>query len=83
MFSFFLVFKLYKSSLQIIDITAEHLIYLGSINIGSYLVVAYFEKWVLTLAHFSNVFFWSVSCKCQTCVWYKILDMENVSFESF
>ena len=79
MFSFFLVFELYKSSLQII----EHLIYLGNIDIGGYLVVAYFEKWILTLAHFSNVFFWSVSCKCQTCVWYNILDMENVSFESF
>ena len=43
-FSFFLVFKLYKSSLQIIHIISDHLIFLVSINIEGYLVVAYFER---------------------------------------
>ena len=43
-FSFSLVFKLYKSSQQIIYIILDHLISLVSINIEGYLVVAYFER---------------------------------------
>ena len=43
-FSFSLVFKLYKSSQQIIHIISDHLISLVSINIEGYLVVAYFER---------------------------------------
>ena len=50
-FSFSLVFKLYKSSQQIIYIILDHLISLVSINIEGYLVVAYFERWILTGIH--------------------------------
>ena len=39
-FSFFLVFKLLKSSLQIIHLISDHLIFLGSVDIGGYLVAA-------------------------------------------
>ena len=55
-FSFCLVFKLYKSSLQILQFISDNLIFLGSVDIGSYLIVAIFERWILTLAHFSDVF---------------------------
>ena len=55
-FSFCLVFKLYKSSLQILQFISSHLIFLGRVDIGVLLIVALFERWILTLAHFSDVF---------------------------
>ena len=55
--SFCLVFKLYKSSLQILQFISGHLIFLGSVDIGGYFIVALFERRILTLAHFSDVFF--------------------------
>ena len=55
-FSFCLVFKVYRYSLQILQFISGHLIFLGSVNIGSYLIVALFERWILTLARFSDVF---------------------------
>ena len=60
-FSFCLVFKLYKSSLQNLQFISGHLIFLGSVDIGGYLIVTLFERWILTLAHFSDVFF--LTCK--------------------
>ena len=52
-FSFCLVFKLYKSSLQILQFISGHLIFFGSVDIDGYLIVTLFERWILTLAHFS------------------------------
>ena len=43
-FSFRLVFKLYKSSLQILQFISDHLIFLGNVDIGGYLIVALFER---------------------------------------
>ena len=43
-FSFCLFFKLVKSSLQILDLVSDHLIFLGSVDIGDYLVVVCFES---------------------------------------
>ena len=74
-FSFCLVFNLYKSSLKILQFISGHLIFLGSADIGGYLIVALFERWILTLAHFSDVFFWSVNCTCQTCISSHVLGM--------
>ena len=53
-FSFCLVFKLYKSSLQVLQFIFDHLMFLGSVDIGGCLIVALFEGWILT--HFSDVF---------------------------
>ena len=41
-FSFFLVFKLFKYGVKIIHLILDHLICLGSVDIKGYLVVAYF-----------------------------------------
>ena len=79
-FSFCLVFKLYKSSLQILQFILDHLIFLGSVDIGGYLIVALFERWILTLAHFSDDFFWPINCTCQACISYHILGVDNVPF---
>ena len=43
-FSFCLVFKLYKFSLQILQFTSGYLIFLSSVDIGGYLIVAFFER---------------------------------------
>ena len=43
-FSFRLVFKLYKSSLRILQFISDHLIFLGNVDIGGYLIVALFER---------------------------------------
>ena len=58
-FRFCLVCKLYKSSLKILHLILGHLIFLGSVDIKCYLVVAYFERWVLAPAYFSDFFFLS------------------------
>ena len=79
-FSFCLVFKLYKSSLQILQFISDHLIFLGSVDIGGYLIVALFERRILTLAHFSDDFFWPINCTCQACISYHILGVDNVPF---
>ena len=69
-FYLFPVFKLYKSSPQIIHLILDYLIFLGSFNIGNYLVVAYIGRFVLTLAQFSDAFFRFFSdCTCQTIFW--------------
>ena len=61
-FSFWLFIKLYKSSVQILQIISDYLIFLGSVDIGGYLIVASFERWIIiTLANFSGVFFWPVN----------------------
>ena len=74
-FTFFLLFKLYKSSLKIILLISDHLIFLGSVDTGGYLVVTYFERWILVLAHFSDVFFWPRNCRCQAGILCHILDI--------
>ena len=43
-FSFCLDFKLYKSSLQILQFISGHLIFLDSVDVGGYLIVALFER---------------------------------------
>ena len=43
-FNFCLVFKLYKSSLQILQVISGYLIFLNSVDIGVYLIVALFER---------------------------------------
>ena len=35
----------------------DHLIFLGSVDSGAYLVVAHFERWILAFSHLSDVFF--------------------------
>ena len=62
-FSFFLVFKLCKSSLQIL-FGPSHIF--GQCWYWWLFIVALFGRWILTLAHFSDVFFWPVNCTCQT-----------------
>ena len=78
-FSFFLVFKLYKSDLHIIYFIADHIKFLGIVGVGGYLVVGYLEKWVLSLGQFSDVFFFGTV----NCISYHILDVDNVPFEEF
>ena len=51
-FSFFLVFKLYRFGLQIVSFISDYLVFLDSVDIKGYLVVEYFERWILTLGHF-------------------------------
>ena len=82
-FSFCLVFKLYKSSLQILQFISGYLIFWGSVDIGGYLIVTLFERWILILAHFSDVFFWPVNCTCLAYISYHILGIGNVQFEDF
>ena len=55
-FSFFVVFKMYKPGLQITHLILDNLIFLGSVDIGSYLLATRFEMWILTLDHFLYVF---------------------------
>ena len=43
-FSFCLVFNLFKASLKIQQFISGHLIFLGSADIGGYLMVALFER---------------------------------------
>ena len=78
-----LVFKFYKFSLQVLKFISANLMLLDSVDIGSYLLVAVFERWILTLAHFSNVFFWAVNCTYQIFLSYHILDMDNVPLRVF
>ena len=40
----FLVFELHKSVLQIILLISDNLMFLGSVDIGGYLIVACFER---------------------------------------
>ena len=40
----FLVFELHKSVLQIILLISDNLMFLGSVDIGDYLIVACFER---------------------------------------
>ena len=54
--NFCLVFKLFKSSLQIMQFIPGHLIFLGSVDIGGYLIATLFGSWILTHAHFSIFF---------------------------
>ena len=81
--SLFLVFKLNKSCLKIIHLVLDHLIFLGTVDRGSYLVVTHFERWILTLGHFSDAFFLPVNCTSCAYISYYILDMENNPFEGF
>ena len=71
-FSFCLVLKtslvivqVYSANLQFISC---HLIFLGSVDVGGYLTGASFEKWILALAHFSDVFFWPVFHMSGLCI---------------
>ena len=57
-FGVLLVFKLLKSGLQITRLISNHVTFLGSPGIVGYVVVAYFERWILTLGHFPDAFFW-------------------------
>ena len=77
-FILFLVFKLdklYKSSLQLIHIILNHLILLSSVDIGDYLVVACFGRWILSPAYLLDVFF--VTCKLYMSCLYIILCLGN------
>ena len=82
-FSFCLVFKLYNSSLQNLQFILGCLLVLGSVHIGGYLIVASFERWILTLAHFPDVFFWNVICICQACVSYQFFRHGQCSIWGF
>ena len=73
--SLFLVFKLRTSCLQILHLISDYVTFLGSADIGAYLVVAYFERWILTIAHFSDAFFWPIVFTCQVCISYHILEV--------
>ena len=58
-----LVFKIFwacefcKFDLKIIHLTLYHLRFSDSVDIGAYLVVAYFESWNLTLSYFFSCYF--------------------------
>ena len=43
-FSFFLVFKFYKSGLQIKQLNPDHLRFQGSGDIGGFFIIAYFKR---------------------------------------
>ena len=71
------------SDLQIICLDLNHLRFMGSINIGGYLVVTYLERLVLTLRNFFGCFFfWSVNFQSLFCKLYiffgKILHLKAV-----
>ena len=76
--NFCLGFKLYKSSLQILQFILGRIVFLGTIDIGGYLIVTLFERWILTTAHFFRCSFWSVNCTCQARISYYIMGMGNV-----
>ena len=80
-FRFFLVFRLFWSNLQILQIISGYLIFWGSVDIGGYLLVPLFERWTLTLAYFSDAFLWPVDCTCQACISYHTLGMDNFLFQ--
>ena len=61
-FYLFTFFKLFKSSPQIIHLILDYLIFLGSFNIGGYLVVAYIGRLVPFFSFFSD-------CTFQTIFW--------------
>ena len=69
-FSFFLVFRLHNSGLQIIQLILDHLLFLGSIDIEGYIAVEYFERRILTLGIFAGVFF--LTCKLHRLALYTI-----------
>ena len=54
--NFLLVFKLYKFGLQILYLISSHVIFLYSVDIRGYLVVACCKRWILTLIHFWDTF---------------------------
>ena len=56
--------------------------FLESVDIGDHLVVAYFERWIITLGHFSEVFSEIVHGRPIN-ISYHIFDLDNVSFEGF
>ena len=82
-FNFFLVSKLYRSSLQILQLILGHLTNLGSVDIAAYLTGALFQRCILTLAHFSDVFFWPVNCGCGVCISFHILGMDKFHLRVF
>ena len=82
-FSFCLVFKLYRSSLQILQFIWGDLTNLDSVDIAAYLTVALFQRWILTLAHFSDVFFWPVNCGCEVSISFHILGMDKFHLRVF
>ena len=43
-FSFCLLYSLYKSSLQILQFISDHLVFLGFVDICGYLIVALLER---------------------------------------
>ena len=45
-----------KSILQVLQYILGYLLFLGSVDIGGYLIVALFKRWILTLNNFSDVF---------------------------
>ena len=61
-FSFF--WSLNCTRLVILD----DLIFLGNVDIGGYLLIAYFEGRILTLGHFPDAFFLAVSYTSQACI---------------
>ena len=63
-FQLFLVFKMYKSGLQVIHLNSDNLIFLGSVDIGAFL------QWHNLKVHFSLlVIFQMLILICKLCKW--------------
>ena len=60
-FSFCLAFKLCKSSLQSLQFTTGYLIFLDRNDIGGFLIVALFERWILVEKQNTSYVFKSAS----------------------
>ena len=71
-FSLFLVFKLYKSDLQIINLLSEHIIFLGRVDIGGIFSSGILWKVNFKSWSFFRWFFWPVHCTSQVCISYHI-----------
>ena len=84
-FSLFLVFRLYKSGLQVRHLNSNHLIFLGSVDIGGTLQWYVLKNKVLLYVIFQMFlyFIWSVNCVSLDFISQDILDMEYFLFESF
>ena len=63
--AFFLVCKLYKSSLKVTHLIWDSFRFLDRVDIGG-LVVAYFEKWNSTSSHFFSCLFIDTYKKCKS-----------------
>ena len=69
-FIFFLVFKLYKSSLYVIHIISDHLIFWGQCwNWRLFSSGIFWKVNLNSCSSFRCFFLWLVNCTCQACIW--------------